>query len=86
MSIVSKPANENYRDNWDATFGKKALMPKLGDVVWVCLPEADATGRIIEIANGRMVVESGQRDVGGKLIVFRDIPVEPAGLAWAFVE
>jgi hypothetical protein len=28
MAIVSHPANENYRNNWEATFGKKSEEPQ----------------------------------------------------------
>lgn len=37
MSIVSHPANKNYRDHFEETFGKKAE-PKTDTVVegWTC--------------------------------------------------
>jgi hypothetical protein len=28
MTIISKPANQAYRDNFDATFGRKTVSPK----------------------------------------------------------
>lgn len=43
MSIVTHPANDAYRDGWDATFGKKEEKPMQDG--WVCVLCLDGSNR-----------------------------------------
>ena len=46
MSIVSHPANKNYRDNFDAVFGKKRLRPRTDTDLETDMSVLDADGFI----------------------------------------